>query len=154
MSQGNATSKNVTTRHLEPVPPPWDRRWCMDGGRFRKLGDLYASFVNGPGKAYTAGNDALRNLSTALIQDWVEKMIFSSPVLVDDVVRAVAASVVLGTTPTTIDNDQSSSCSKHIIQLEPRRQGFYSLWRGKTHYPCGYSLYRWNRTNRKGVTKL
>jgi len=62
------------------------------GKRFPKLGKLYRSFVeSAPAKAYVGGNDFLRNLSVAPLEDWVEKMLFSSPVDVDTVSRVISA---------------------------------------------------------------
>ena len=83
------------------------------GNRFPIFGKLYRSFVESPpAKAYVAGNDFLRNLSSAPIEDWVEKMIFSSPVDVDTIARVLcAASVGL------VNRDMVGS----------RRQDFYGI---------------------------
>ena len=62
------------------------------GKRYPNLGRIYRSFVESPpARAYVAGNDFLRNLSTTPVEDWLEKMIFSSPVDVDTVARVLCA---------------------------------------------------------------
>mmetsp|Transcript_37211 Transcript_37211/g.42473 ORF Transcript_37211/g.42473 Transcript_37211/m.42473 type:complete len:366 (-) Transcript_37211:127-1224(-) len=62
------------------------------GNRFPKLGKFYRSFVeSAPAKAYVGGNDFLRSLSAAPLEDWVEKMLFSSPIDVDTVSRVISA---------------------------------------------------------------
>ncbi len=66
------------------------------GKRFPKLGRMYRSFVESPiAKGYVGTNDALRSLSSAYLEDWVEKSIFSSPIEVD-VVGRVATAAALG----------------------------------------------------------
>lgn len=81
------------------------------GMRFPTLGFLYRSFVESPiAKAYLGSNDFLRNLSVTPLEDWVEKMVFSSPVHVESVAR-VASAAVLG----KIRRDM----------VGPRKQGFY-----------------------------
>jgi hypothetical protein len=62
------------------------------GKRFPLLGKFYLSLVESPpARAYVAGNDFLRSLSSAPIEDWLEKMIFSSPVEVEKVARVLCA---------------------------------------------------------------
>jgi hypothetical protein len=61
------------------------------GKRFPKLGRFYRSFVESSiAKAYVGGNDFLRSLSTASPEDWVEKMVFSSPIQVEPVARLIS----------------------------------------------------------------
>ncbi len=82
------------------------------GKRFSTLGDRYRQFVESTvAKLYVSGNEALRNLSSAPIEDWVEKTIFSSPVKVDVVAR-VAAAAAMGFVRRDLVGE--------------RRQGFYS----------------------------
>jgi len=81
------------------------------GKRFPTVGRVYRAFVESfPAKAYVGVNDFLRNLSVAPLDDWVEKMIFSSPVLVESVAR-VASAGALG------------QISKSMVG--PRTQGFF-----------------------------
>ena len=62
------------------------------GKRFPNLGRMYRLFVESPpARAYVAGNDFLRNLSTTPVEDWLENMIFSSPIDVDIVARVLCA---------------------------------------------------------------
>ena len=96
------------------------------GKRFSKLGRLYRAIVEFPlARAYVAGNDALRNLSAAPMEDWVEKAIFSSPVEVEKVAR-VAAAAALGLVGEGI--------------VEDRRQGFFDSKGLPITYP-NFSVY-------------
>lgn len=91
------------------------------GKRFPKLGKAYRSFVESlPARVYVAGNDFLRNLSTTPVEDWVEKLIFSSPVDVDTVARVLCAGS-LG----QIDRDM----------VGPRKQDFYDTDGKAVTYP-------------------
>jgi len=91
------------------------------GKRFPKLGKAYRSFVESlPAGVYVAGNDFLRNLSTTPVEDWVEKLIFSSPVDVDTVARVLCAGS-LG----QIDRDM----------VGPRKQDFYDTDGKAVTYP-------------------
>uniref|UniRef100_A0A7S3PYA9 NAD-dependent epimerase/dehydratase domain-containing protein n=2 Tax=Chaetoceros debilis TaxID=122233 RepID=A0A7S3PYA9_9STRA len=66
------------------------------GKRFPRVGDAYRSFVQSPiAKVYVGGNESLRKLSSASMEDWVEKALFSPPVNVD-VVGRVASAAALG----------------------------------------------------------
>ena len=88
----------------------------LGGARFPTFFKLWRAFVGGPGKAYVAGNDALRSISPDPPQDWVEKMIFSSPSLVEDVASALAASVVIGIHK-----------GSGVGQVQTRRQEFFGI---------------------------
>ena len=81
------------------------------GNRFQKLGDIFRKLVESPiAKSYVGSNDFLRSLSSAPMEDWFEKMLFSSPVLVENVAR-VACLCAFG------------NISKDIVG--PRKQGFF-----------------------------
>ena len=81
------------------------------GNRFKKLGDIFRQLVESSiAKRYVGTNDFLRSLSSAPMEDWLEKMIFSSPVLVENVAR-VACICAFG------------NISKDIVG--PRKQGFF-----------------------------
>ncbi len=81
------------------------------GKRFAKFGEIYRNLVNSKfANMYTEGNDAIRNLSSAPLEDWVERALFSPPVKVDVVAR-VATAAALG----YIGRDL----------VGERRQGFY-----------------------------
>lgn len=83
------------------------------GNRFSKFGGLYRKFVESPiAKAYVGGNQFLRNLSSAPLEDWVEQSLFSSPVDVGVVAR-VASAAAMGYVTRNMVND--------------RRQGFFDL---------------------------
>ena len=82
------------------------------GKRFTKFGDLYRKIVTSfVAQSYINFNDFLRNLSSAPLEDWVEKVIFSPPVRVDVVAR-VASAAALG----YINRDM----------VGDRRQGFFN----------------------------
>lgn len=81
------------------------------GKRFPRLGDLYRRFVeSAPARSYLASQNFLRNLSSTPLEDWLEKMIFSPPVHVDDVARCVCAGAL--------------GCIEEGM-VPPRRQGFF-----------------------------
>ena len=66
------------------------------GNRFNAFGNFYSTFVESNfAKSYTGFNNFLRNLSSAPMEDWVEKVIFTPPVKVDVVAR-VACAAALG----------------------------------------------------------
>lgn len=82
------------------------------GKRFDKFGGLYRKFIESFfAQSYVNFNDFLRNLSSAPLEDWVEKVIFSPPVKVDVVAR-VASAAALGYVKRDMVGD--------------RRQGFYN----------------------------
>lgn len=91
------------------------------GKRFPTIGKVYRALVGGPGKLYVAGNDALRNISPAPLEDWVEKMLFSEPVEVEILARAVVVGVLMG--GSLFSEEEGSEV---VSVLEPRRQDFYS----------------------------
>ena len=63
--------------------------------RFPKLGQLYRTLVeSSPAKAYLTTNSFLRHLSSTPLEDWLEAMIFSSPVHVSKVTNVVCAGVM------------------------------------------------------------
>jgi nucleoside-diphosphate-sugar epimerase len=65
------------------------------GARYPKLGQLYKTLVeSAPAKAYLATNSFLRHLSSTPQEDWLEAMIFSSPVHVSNVSKVVCAGVM------------------------------------------------------------
>lgn len=79
------------------------------GKRFPKLGKVYRALVeSAPAKAYVRGNDLLRSISVG--EDWVEKTIFSSPVIVDVVSRVLSAGAM-------------GMISRDMVG--PRQQGFF-----------------------------
>lgn len=81
------------------------------GKRFPNLGRVYRSLVDSSfAKAYVAGNDFLRNLSSTPKEDWVEKMIFSPPVQVDTISRVISAGAL-------------GMITREIVGA--RRQGFF-----------------------------
>ena len=99
------------------------------GKRFSSLGDFWTKFVKGPGKIYVMGNDALRNISPAPLEDWVEKMIFSPPVKVEAVAKAIVAVLLLGTkmsldNESTSDSDNESGSRKKNNPGPPRAKFF------------------------------
>ena len=82
------------------------------GMRFSQAGDIYRTLVKSfVAKAYIRSNEALRNLSSAPMEDWVEKSLFSPPVNVDVVAR-VASAAALG----LVKRDM----------VGERRQGFFN----------------------------
>jgi len=85
------------------------------GKRFPTIGKVWRSIVDGPGKLYVAGNDALRSIAPYPVEDWVEKMVLSPPVEVETVARVIAAGAV-------------GAIEEKL--LVPRRQGFFDK-RGK-----------------------
>mmetsp|Transcript_6755 Transcript_6755/g.9659 ORF Transcript_6755/g.9659 Transcript_6755/m.9659 type:complete len:403 (-) Transcript_6755:78-1286(-) len=64
------------------------------GKRFPTIGKVWRSIVDGPGKLYVAGNDALRRIAPYPVEDWIEKMVFSPPIEVETVARVIAAGAV------------------------------------------------------------
>lgn len=91
------------------------------GRRFPRLGRAYRALVTSPpARAYVAGNDALRNLSVAPLEDWVERTLFSPPAEVEVVARVLCAGA-LG----RIDRGM----------VGPRRQGFYGTDGAAVSYP-------------------
>lgn len=65
------------------------------GRRFPTFGKVYNQFARSFfAKSYVNGMDALRNLSSSPIEDWVEKSIFSPPVEVNQVARVASASAL------------------------------------------------------------
>jgi len=91
--------------------------------RFKTFGKIYRAVVTSFfAKAYVGGNDALRNLSAAPVEDWAEKMIFSPPVEVDDVALVVAAGA-LG----LISKKDGANSDGVLSQVGKRRQGFFDL---------------------------
>lgn len=61
------------------------------GRRGPRLGPLWRSFVESPpARSYTGTNEFLRNLSAAPLEDWVERMLFSSPIDVRPVAHVAA----------------------------------------------------------------
>mmetsp|Transcript_24721 Transcript_24721/g.40259 ORF Transcript_24721/g.40259 Transcript_24721/m.40259 type:complete len:407 (-) Transcript_24721:244-1464(-) len=95
--------------------------FVFGGKRFPAFGGVYRALVeSAPARAYVAGNDFLRNLSVAPLEDWLEKMVFSSPVEVDRVARVLCAGC-LG----LVDRDR----------VGPRRQGFYDQEGKAVVYP-------------------
>jgi len=66
------------------------------GNRFASFGKLYSQVVRSPlAKGYVDGMNALRELSSTPVEDWVEQSVFSPPVDVRTVAR-VASSAALG----------------------------------------------------------
>jgi len=93
------------------------------GKRFAIFGKIYRAVVTSFfAKAYVSGNDSLRNLSAAPVEDWAEKMIFSAPAQVDDVALAVAAGA-LG----LVAKKGGDGEDKALSTVGPRRQGFFDL---------------------------
>eukprot|EP00751_Fragilariopsis_kerguelensis_P051078 CAMPEP_0171032014 /NCGR_PEP_ID=MMETSP0736-20130129/38039_1 /TAXON_ID=186038 /ORGANISM="Fragilariopsis kerguelensis, Strain L26-C5" /LENGTH=575 /DNA_ID=CAMNT_0011474487 /DNA_START=200 /DNA_END=1928 /DNA_ORIENTATION=- len=89
------------------------------GKRFQTFGKVYRSFVESfIAKGYVKSNEALRSLSTAGAEDWVEKMLFSSPIDVTTVGKITAMAVDASSngviTRDTVNNGQ------------PRKQGFFN----------------------------
>ena len=67
------------------------------GQRFPKLGALYRGIVDSPfTKQYVKSNDLLRNISSAPMEDWVEKMLLTSPPITVDAVATIVAYTTLG----------------------------------------------------------
>ncbi len=65
------------------------------GRRFPAFGTIYSNIVKSfLVKSYIKGMDALRNLSSSPIEDWVEKTLFSPPVEVNVVARVASASAL------------------------------------------------------------
>eukprot|EP00580_Thalassiosira_gravida_P019383 CAMPEP_0201670872 /NCGR_PEP_ID=MMETSP0494-20130426/27995_1 /ASSEMBLY_ACC=CAM_ASM_000839 /TAXON_ID=420259 /ORGANISM="Thalassiosira gravida, Strain GMp14c1" /LENGTH=394 /DNA_ID=CAMNT_0048152045 /DNA_START=300 /DNA_END=1481 /DNA_ORIENTATION=+ len=95
--------------------------FVFGGKRFPAFGGVYRALVeSAPARAYVAGNDFLRNLSVAPLEDWLEKMVFSSPVEADRVARVLCAGC-LG----LVDRGM----------VGPRRQGFYDQEGKAVVYP-------------------
>ncbi|CAB9516107.1 NmrA-like family [Seminavis robusta] len=83
------------------------------GKRFPRLGKLYRSFVESKlAKAYVTSNQALRNLSVAPLQDWLEQAIFSSPVDVSIVANVICAAAL-------------GQVDRSVVPTR-RRQGFWN----------------------------
>ena len=83
------------------------------GRRWGKEGRLYTQFArSGMVKGYLKSMDALRNLSSTPMEDWVEKSLFSPPVEV-----CALARVVVGVALGLVTRDM----------LGRRRQGFFGL---------------------------
>lgn len=83
------------------------------GNRLPTLGKLYSQNVNNAvAKAYLNSMDALRNLSSTPVEDWVEKSLFSPPVEVHTVAR-VAAAASLGLIA--------------VDMVDPRKQNFFDF---------------------------
>uniref|UniRef100_A0A7R9ZLE9 NAD(P)-binding domain-containing protein n=1 Tax=Craspedostauros australis TaxID=1486917 RepID=A0A7R9ZLE9_9STRA len=81
------------------------------GKRFPVLGKLYRCVVESPpARSYVRTNDFLRGLSSAPVEDWLGKMLFSSPVDV-----AIAARVIAAGALGMVDRDM----------VGDRRQGFF-----------------------------
>lgn len=81
------------------------------GKRLIAAGDSWRKIVESPPvRAYLSSQDFLRSLSSAPIQDWLEKLIFSPPVGVDSVAAVICAGAL-------------GLIGKGMVP--PRRQGFY-----------------------------
>mmetsp|Transcript_48909 Transcript_48909/g.147355 ORF Transcript_48909/g.147355 Transcript_48909/m.147355 type:complete len:317 (-) Transcript_48909:223-1173(-) len=82
------------------------------GKRFLSAGDTWRKIVeSSPVRVWLATQDFFRNLSSAPVQDWLEKLIFSPPVKVDTVAMVICTAALGG-------------IEKEVVP--PRRQEFYN----------------------------
>jgi len=85
------------------------------GKRFPTFGKIYRKIVESPiAKAYVGGNQAVRSLSAANPEDWVEAMLFSSPIDVESAAKATAMAAKGLVTRDIVNNG------------EPRKQEFFN----------------------------
>lgn len=89
--------------------------FVFGGKRFPTFGKVYRGLVESPfAKAYVQSNKALRSFSKTTPEDWVEEMLFSSPIDVDVAGKATAMAA-RGLVTREIVNDG-----------QPRKQGFFN----------------------------
>ena len=82
------------------------------GKRFPVLGKIYRKFAkSGAVKFYAKSMDALRNLSSSPIEDWVEKSLLSPPVEVNVVARVACASALGMVTKDMVGERRQGFCN-------------------------------------------
>ena len=83
------------------------------GKRFPTMGAFYNAFVRlGIVKAYGNGMDALRNLSSSPIEDWVEKSLLSPPVDVEVAARVACAGALGLVTRDAVGSRRQGFCNE------------------------------------------
>mmetsp|Transcript_18843 Transcript_18843/g.39397 ORF Transcript_18843/g.39397 Transcript_18843/m.39397 type:complete len:511 (-) Transcript_18843:99-1631(-) len=111
----SSSKEETTRRRLDDVIVIGLPSFVYGGKRFPRSGAVYRKLVeSAPAKAYVKSNKALRSLSMSATEDWVEEMIFSSPIHVD-AVGGITAMAAKGLVTKDIVNDG-----------QPRKQGFFN----------------------------
>jgi hypothetical protein len=111
-THGGGTSDPSNLEKVVVIGMP---NFVFGGKRFPGFGKFYRKFVESPfAKAYVGGNNALRSLSVADPEDWVEATLFSPPFVVYWAVKPTAMAA-RGLVTRNIVNDG-----------QPRKQGFFN----------------------------
>jgi len=115
-TEGNTNpggDETIDPRRLDDVIVIGLSSFAFGGKRFPRFGKFYRGLVESPvAKLYVKGNEALRSLSVG--EDWVEAMLFSSPMDVEFAGKATAMAA-RGLVTRDLVNDG-----------QPRKQGFFN----------------------------